>query len=101
MCIGIPMQVVGAGEFRALCEGRGRRQELDVMLIGPQPPGAWVLAFQDSAIRVLCAEEAAQINAALDALEAVLAGAPQVDRFFADLVDRAPTHPAQPRGPAT
>lgn len=98
MCIGIPMQVVGSGELRALCEGRGRRRELDVMLIGAQPAGAWVLAFQDSAIRVLSAEEAAQINAALDALEAVLAGASQVDAYFADLIDRAPTHPAPPGG---
>ncbi len=37
-------------------------QQLDVMLVGAQPPGAWVLAFQGSALRVLCAEEAAQIE---------------------------------------
>jgi len=101
MCIGIPMQVVSASEGRAWCEGRGRRQELNAFLVGLQPPGTWVLAFQDSAVRVLSAEEAAQINAALDALEAVLAGAPQIDRFFADLIDRAPTPPERLPGPAT
>jgi len=101
MCIGIPMRVVSAGEGRAWCEGRGRRQELNVLLVGLQSPGAWVLAFQDSAIRVLTAEEAAQINAALDALEAVLAGAQEVDRFFADLIDRAPTLPKALQGPTS
>ena len=61
-----------------------------MLLVGEQPPGTWVLAFQGSAVRVLTAEEAAQTNAALDALEAVLAGAADLDAYFADLVDREP-----------
>src|SRR5271165_2269894 len=100
MCIGIPMQVVRASEGRAWCEGRGRRQELNMLLVGPQPPGTWILAFQDSAVRVLSAEEAEQTSAALDALEAALAGAQNFDRFFADLVDREPTLPEHLKGPA-
>jgi len=63
------------------------------MLVGEQPPGTWVLAFRGSALRVLTADEAAQTNAALDALEAVLAGAQSFDRFFADLSDREPQLP--------
>ncbi len=100
MCIGIPMQVVSASEGRASCEGRGRRQELNMLLVGMQPPGTWVLAFQDSAVRVLSPEEAAQTNGALDALEAALAGAQNFDRFFADLIERDPVLPQHLQGPA-
>ena len=99
MCIGIPMQVLSATEGRAWCEGRGRRQELNVLLVGEQSPGTWVLAFQDSAVRVLTDAEAAQIDAALDALEAALAGAQNFDAFFFDLIDREPTLPEHLQGP--
>ena len=47
-------------------------------------------------MRVLSAEEAEQTNAALDALEAALAGAQNFDRFFADLIDREPHAPRTP-----
>lgn len=100
MCIGIPMQVVSATEGCAWCEGRGRQQDLNMLLVGLQPPGTWVLAFQDSAVRVLSPEEAAQTNAALDALEAVLAGARNVDCFFADLIEREPALSKHLPGPA-
>jgi hydrogenase expression/formation protein HypC len=88
MCIGIPMQIVSVGEPRPWCEGRGLRQQLDIMLVGEQPPGTWVLAFQGSATRVMTADAAAKTNDALDALEAVLAGAENLDAYFTDLVDR-------------
>ena len=48
MCIGIPMQVVDIGNGRPWCEGRGRREQLDMMLVGDAPPGTWVLAFHGS-----------------------------------------------------
>lgn len=86
MCIGIPMQVVDIDNARHWCEGRGRRQQLDMMLVGDAPVGTWVLAFQGSAVRVLSGDEAARTNDALDALEAVLAGETNVDGYFADLV---------------
>ena len=98
MCIGVPMQLVSPGTGRALCEGRGQRETLDLMLVGAQPPGTWVLAFRGAALRVLSAEEARQTNGALDALEAVLAGDGNVDEHFADLVDREPVLPAQLKG---
>ena len=85
MCIGIPMQVVDIDNGRRWCEGRGRRQQLDMMLVGDAPPGTWVLAFQGSALRVMSADEAAQTNDALDALEAVLAGERNLDGYFSDL----------------
>ena len=97
MCIGIPMQVVDIGAARPWCEGRGRRQQLDVMLIGDAPPGTWVLAFQGSALRVISADEAARTNDALDALEAVLGGETNLDAYFTDLVglDGATMTPAE------
>jgi hydrogenase expression/formation protein HypC len=94
MCIGIPMKIVSVSEPRPWGEGRGLRQQLDVMLIGDQPIGTWVLAFQGSAMRVMTADEAMQTNDALDALEAVLAGATNLDAYFTDLVDRDRTFPA-------
>jgi hydrogenase assembly chaperone HypC/HupF len=89
MCIGIPMQVVNPGIGAAWCEGRGQRRQLDMLLVGDQPPGTWVLAFNGAARRVLDADEAAQTGAALDALEAALAGARDFDAYFGDLVEQA------------
>jgi len=98
MCIGVPMRVVGADEFVADCEGRGQRQRIDVRLVGSPPIGSWLLAFQGSAVRVLSAEEAAQTNAALDALDAVLAGTGDLDAHFSDLVGREPQLPEHLKG---
>lgn len=98
MCVGLPMQVVETGSGTALCERRGERTHLDTLLVGGVAPGDWVLAFQGSAVRTLTAEEAAQTDAALDALEAVMGGAEDVSSHFADLVDREPELPAHLRG---
>jgi hydrogenase expression/formation protein HypC len=72
---------------------------LDLMLVGPQPAGTWVLAFRGAAMRVMTADEARQTDAALDALERVLAGDGNVDSHFADLVDREPMLPDHLKGP--
>ena len=84
------MRVVDAGDGGVYCdcEGRGRRERLDSMLIGEQRPGTWVLAFRGTAVRVLTSEEAMCTNAALDALESALAGGRDFDRYFPDLLDR-------------
>jgi hydrogenase expression/formation protein HypC len=67
--------------------------------VGPQPQGAWLLTFLDSARQVLAEEDARRIDAALDALDAVLRGeAPDVDSLFADLVNREPPRPDLPAG---
>jgi hydrogenase expression/formation protein HypC len=100
MCIGIPMQLLAQGDGHALCEGRGQRETLDLMLVGDQPDGTWVLAFRGAAMRVMTAVEARETNAALDALEAVLAGANDVDVHFADLVDREPALPEHLKDPS-
>jgi hydrogenase expression/formation protein HypC len=93
MCLGIPMQVVEAGEFQALCEGSGRRERVDLILVGPQPAGAWLLVFLGAAREVLDATTAAQITGALSALQSILAGNPHIDHHFADLVARQPERP--------
>ena len=64
------------------------------MLLGEVPVGAWVLAFRGAALRLLTPQEAQEINAALDALDAVLAGEADVDAFFPDLAHREPSLPA-------
>lgn len=100
MCIGVPMQLVATDGGRAVGVGRGQRESLDLMLVGEQPVGTWVLAFCGAARRVLGEDEARQTNAALDALEAVLAGASDVSIHFADLVEREPTLPEHLKGNA-
>lgn len=93
MCVGIPMQVVRCEDGMAECEGRGRRERLNAMLLGELAPGAWVLAYQGSAVRQIDADEARRTNDALDALDAAMNGASDLDVFFADLIDREPTLP--------
>jgi hydrogenase expression/formation protein HypC len=93
VCVGIPMRVVQpiAGGAFCDCEGRGRAERLDTMLVGEQPAGTWVLASRGVAVRVLTVDEAAQVNAALDALESALAGDRDFDPYFADLIAREPS----------
>ena len=100
MCLGVPMRLLESGHGRALCEGRGQRETLDLMLVGEQSIGTWVLAFRGAAMRVMGTIEAHETNAALDALEAVLAGDSDIDAHFADLVDREPALPEHLRGPS-
>jgi len=92
------MRVVESGFGTALCERRGDRVRIDTLLVGEVAAGDWLLAFQGSAVRRLTAEEAAETDAALAALEAVLAGAEDVSSHFADLADREPELPAHLRG---
>ncbi|MCU0805126.1 MAG: HypC/HybG/HupF family hydrogenase formation chaperone [Burkholderiales bacterium] len=94
MCIGIPMRVVATDDMIAECEGRNGRQRLDNMLVGPVPPGTWLLAFQGRALRVMSEDEAAQTLAALEALDAAIhGGETSFDAYFADLVGREPQLP--------
>lgn len=95
MCIGVPMRVMTLAAGVAICEGRGRRESINVLLVGDIEPGSWVLTFQGSALRSMSAEEAARTDAALDVLEALMAGDTEVDisAHFADLSAREPELP--------
>ena len=101
MCVGIPMQVVSAEPGIAVCEGRGRRERVNTLLVGDLPPGTWILAYQGSAVRPLSREEAHATGAALDALEAALRGETDLDAYFADLVTREPRLPPHLEGGGT
>jgi hydrogenase expression/formation protein HypC len=87
MCLAIPMQVValaGDGDL-AWVERAGRRQLVNMMLIGPQPPGAWVLTSLGLAREVVEPGQLALIEEALAALAASLAGDHEPGRDFSDL----------------
>ena len=99
MCVGVPMQIAGTDAGMAICEGRGRRERIDLALVGRNRRGTWVLAHQGSAMRALTPTSRAD-DAALDALDAALAGESNVDAYFADLVGREPTLPAHLKGNA-
>ena len=78
MCLSIPMQVV---EWQtddgsvATAERHGRRECLNMLLLGPQPIGTWVLAnlgfakdVVDPDALVLIEEALAELAASLDGL---------------------------------
>ena len=94
MCIGIPMKVIKPQGIAAWCEGRDGRKLVDLSLVGPQPPGTWLLTHLGSAREILSEEVARQIDGALDALAAVLQGdAEGIHAGFADLIGREPQLP--------
>ncbi len=63
----------------AWCEGRNGAEQVNMMLIGPQPEGTWVLNFLGSAREVLSEEDAASINLALDGLSQIMKGEGEID----------------------
>lgn len=101
MCIGVPMRIESGDAYRAVAVsdsgGETQRQTLDMMIVGAQAPGTWVLVFHGAARRVLDPLEARQIQDAIEALGLALdageAAPIGVDALFADLVDREPQLP--------
>lgn len=85
MCIGIPMRVLENDGVTALCEGRGERRRLNMLMVGDCPPGSWVLSFLGSAREILTEEDAVRTNHALDGLEAALRGNFNFEEHFPDL----------------
>jgi hydrogenase expression/formation protein HypC len=79
MCIGVPVQVIEAGEFMALCRGLNGDEQVNMMLIGAQPEGTWVLNHLGSAREVLSEEDAMSLNRALEGLSAIMNGEQNVD----------------------
>lgn len=95
MCLGIPMRVLAVEGRFARCQDRhGAEQPMvDLMLVGEVEPGQWLMTFLNAARALLTDEEAAQGNAALAALDAVLSGETDVSAYFADLIGREPQLP--------
>ncbi len=94
MCIGIPMQVERCEGLVAFCRHGDEVRQIDMSLVGPQPPGTWVLAFLNTAREVMDEQRAEETLKALAALDQVMQGqAADIDALFADLVDREPPLP--------
>jgi hydrogenase expression/formation protein HypC len=72
MCLGVPMRVIESDGFTALCERRGERRRVNVMLIEESPVGASVLVHVHNAVRLLDEEETRLIDEALDELASAL-----------------------------
>lgn len=86
MCIGIPVQVIEAGELVSVCRGLNGVEEVNMMLIGSQPVGTWVLNFLGSAREILSEKDAFDINRALQSLQAIRTGSGEFDAdvFFSE-----------------
>lgn len=74
MCVGLPMCVEESGQDIALVRGRGQTRYVRTELVGACEPGDWLLVFLDAAREKLSPQRAAEIDAALDLLEAAMAG---------------------------
>lgn len=98
MCVGIPMRVLESAATSALCQGRNGVERLDTLLVGEVQPGEWLLGFLGAARERLSEEDAMKINAALDGLQAALAGDAGFEAHFADLIGREPELPEFLRG---
>lgn len=87
MCLSIPKQVVAweaDGHF-AWVERSGEREQINMMLIGPQPVGSWVLTSLGLAREVVEPAQLALIEEALAALAESLDGDYDPERYFTDL----------------
>lgn len=94
MCIGVPMEVIESYEHFAICRSpQGQRTRIDTMLLGEVKVGSWLLTFLDTARETLSTEQALEINAALNGLQAAING-DDFSHLFADLIDREPELPA-------
>lgn len=87
MCLSIPKQVVaweGEGDF-AWVERNGQREFLNMMLLGPQPVGTWVLTSMGLAKETVEPEQLALIEEALTVLAASLDGDYEASDYFQDI----------------
>ncbi len=90
MCIGIPKIVLSSegfdGEFAWVAlEDGSEKERVNMMLVGRQENGTWVLTSLGTAREVLTEDEADTINDALDALKASIEGTYDPANHFADL----------------
>lgn len=87
MCLSIPKMVVeceGDGDF-AWVERDGKRERINMMLLGAQPVGTWVLTQLGLAKEIIESEQLALIEEALTALAASLDGDYDASQYFQDL----------------
>jgi hypothetical protein len=68
----------------AWCEGRGRRERLNILWLEAVMPGDWIYAVTGQAREKLTSSRVTEINLALDGIEAALQGATDLDVYFPD-----------------
>ncbi len=68
------MRLLSSTGTQGLVQGRGRREVVDLRLVGDCELGQWLLIFNGAAREALDPVRAAEIDAALDLLEQGLAG---------------------------
>lgn len=87
MCLSVPMRIVEleAGGDLAIVERHGRRERINMLLVGAQPVGSWVLVSLGFAKEVVDEDQRALIEDALEALAASLADDYDPARHFKDL----------------
>ncbi|MBC7917520.1 MAG: HypC/HybG/HupF family hydrogenase formation chaperone [Rhodoferax sp.] len=79
MCVATPVQVVESQEVMSLCRGRNGDESVNMLLIGQQPVGTWVLSFLGWAREVIDEQRAKEIDLALDGLQQIMDGADAID----------------------
>lgn len=79
MCIGTPVQVIQSSEVMAVCRGRNGIEDVNMLLIGQQPVGTWVINFLGWAREVIDQQQARDIDLALDGLQQIMDGADAID----------------------
>jgi hydrogenase expression/formation protein HypC len=79
MCVATPVQVVESQEVMSLCRGRNGDESVNMLLIGQQPVGTWVLSFLGWAREVIDEQQAREIDLALDGLQQIMDGADSID----------------------
>jgi hydrogenase expression/formation protein HypC len=89
MCVGIPAQVIEAGDFVARCRTRNGEEQINMMLTGAQPVGTWLLTFLGSAREIISEQDAHTIDKALDGLSAIMTDDTEIDveHYFPGLSD--------------
>ncbi len=98
MCIALPMLVEAVDGYSLTVSRGSEKKVVNAALIGDDvKPGEMVMVFLDQAIRRVDAEEAAEVNRALSALDSVLAGEATEETIaagFGDLLDgpKLPPH---------
>ncbi len=79
MCIGTPVQVIQSDDVMAVCRGRNGIEDVNMLLIGQQPVGTWVINFLGWAREVIDQQQARDIDLALDGLQQIMDGADAID----------------------
>ena len=88
MCLSVPKHVVaweGEGDF-AWVERDGKREQINMMLLGPQPVGTWVLTSLGLAKEVIEDDQRQLIEDALSALAASLEDDYDPAQHFQDML---------------